>query len=292
MVHRAVAWARVMCSHFRCLGLVGWLASSTTTSTGPTSRTYQCPGMSKNLTSGCPSPVSTSWLPSAASTGTARRFTQPYGFHEGAMSAGAPLSYTLSPRVTTTSSGRPAVHRLASRATARSDASRVPKSPTSTNPYGPECGEGDGVAVGVALAPARPPGPVVAAHPESAAESAAQSPASARPARSLRRRTRRLGLPSQDFLERRDGDLDLVVVRRLRGDLLEPQARRHQGPHDRGAMELRPQPQQLERDARDDRDGDDPRQHPPQQRRVPEHREHEDGEDHHDQQEVRPAPHV
>src|SRR5581483_4280417 len=57
---------------------------------------------------------------------------------------------------------------------------------------------------------------------------------------------RPIGLAPQHLAEGGDRDLDLVARRRPRGDLLEPQARRHQRPHERGSIESGTQPEHLE----------------------------------------------
>src|SRR5918996_1558330 len=111
--------------------------------------------------------------------------------------------------------------------------------------------------------------------------------------RRLRRSALRFGpLHPTDLAERSDGHLDLVGGGRLRGDLLEPQARSHQRPHHRARLVPGSQAQRLEGQAGDDGDRQDPRSDPPGQAGRTEEREHEDRQDHHDQQEVRPAPHV
>src|SRR6186997_1195236 len=74
---------------------------------------------------------------------------------------------------------------------------------------------------------------------------------------------RLFALPAKDLVERCDRNLDLLTLRRLGRDLLEPQARDHQRVDDARPREARAQTEQLERHAGDDRDREDPGADPP-----------------------------
>src|SRR5665647_2797127 len=94
-----------------------------------------------------------------------------------------------------------------------------------------------------------------------------------------------LGLELDDLLERRDGDLDLGVVRLLRGHPLQGEAGRHGDAHEDAALVAAGELDDLVADAGDERHEHDAAEDEPVPRRPLHDREHEDADDHDDEQE-------